>query len=308
VDASLENWRGEVTPLKGGTSPLQFSKDAEVRRTLTGQGPKFNSRGLPKNAPPQSGGHFWGPLPSGAQIELEELRRGSSTYGGGPLHALENWRGKVPPFRGAPLPLQFSKDVEDAFRAPSNPVGSLKRVTVGDPNLIRGVTKQAPPLSGGLVLGNSYIGSASSDRINARFRNHCIHGTGSNVRLQRAIQKYGLECFSFLILEYFPGFVHKEDLRQAHLKLLSRETYYIQTFNPEYNFLKIGGSSLGYSHNEDTKEKMQLNYSQAPAWSVPTMQARRDQIGEPRGHSTKGGGDPGVTPPKVEETPGNPSN
>jgi len=112
------------------------------------------------------------------------------------------------------------------------------------------------------ITQDFYIGSASSDRINVRFRNHCINGTGSNIRLQRAIRKYGLKSFSFLILEYYPGFVHKEDLRQAHLKLLERENYYIQTLKPQYNLLTIAGSSLGYKHSDETKLKMRLNYSQ----------------------------------------------
>lgn len=112
------------------------------------------------------------------------------------------------------------------------------------------------------ITQDCYIGSASSDRINVRFRNHCINGTGSNIRLQRAIRKYGLKAFSFLILEYYHGFVHKEDLRQAHLKLLERENYYIQTLKPQYNLLTIAGSSLGYKHTNETKLKMRLNYSQ----------------------------------------------
>ena len=108
---------------------------------------------------------------------------------------------------------------------------------------------------------SGYIGSASTNRINMRFRNHCIHGTGSNTILQRAINKYGLDSFNFYILEYYPGFVHKENFKEAHLKLLERETYYIQLLKPRYNMLQQGGSSLGYKHTEETKLKMKLNYS-----------------------------------------------
>jgi len=108
---------------------------------------------------------------------------------------------------------------------------------------------------------SAYIGSASTNRINMRFRNHCIHGTGSSTILQRAINKYGLESFNFYILEYYPGFVHKENFKEAHLKLLELETYYIQLLKPRYNILQQGGSSLGYKHTEETKLNMKLNYS-----------------------------------------------
>ena len=61
------------------------------------------------------------------------------------------------------------------------------------------------------INGNSYIGSAISNRINVRFRNHCIHNTGGNKPLTRAIHKYGLDKFSFHILEFFNGFVQNHE-------------------------------------------------------------------------------------------------
>lgn len=109
--------------------------------------------------------------------------------------------------------------------------------------------------------GNLYIGSASSNRINVRFRNHCIHGTGGNIPLTRDFLKYGLESFSFIIFEYFPGFIRKEDLKKNHLKLLDRENDYFKLLRPSYNRLQVAGSSLGFKHSDGTKKKMKLNYS-----------------------------------------------
>lgn len=106
-----------------------------------------------------------------------------------------------------------------------------------------------------------YIGSASSNRINVRFRNHCIHGTGSML-VNRSIKKYGLNNFYFFILEYFPGFVKKENLNKNHLALLDKETFYIEKLKPQYNILTYATSSLGFKHSELTKKKMKLNYSQ----------------------------------------------
>lgn len=107
------------------------------------------------------------------------------------------------------------------------------------------------------VNGKYYIGSAITNRINSRFRNHCIHGRGSSI-VKKAINKYGLENFTFFILEYYPGFIHKENLKKNHLELLKLETNYINLLNPEYNILTIAGSSKGFKHNKETIEKLKL--------------------------------------------------
>jgi len=117
---------------------------------------------------------------------------------------------------------------------------------------------------------NAYVGSASSDKINTRFRSHCINNSGHSIILTRAIRKYGLNSFCFCILEYYPGFVQKENLNKNHIDLLKRETFYLELLKPEYNILTVGGSSLGYKHTEKTKDLMKLNYSQV----------RKDTIGQ----------------------------
>lgn len=95
-----------------------------------------------------------------------------------------------------------------------------------------------------------YIGSAISNRLNTRFRNHCIHFTG-NSNQNKAINKYGLHNFEFLILEYHAGIILKENLKKAHIKLQELETEYIKYYKPEYNL-----TTLGYKHTEET------NYSE----------------------------------------------
>jgi group I intron endonuclease len=112
------------------------------------------------------------------------------------------------------------------------------------------------------INGNSYIGSATSNRISMRFRNHCIHNTGGNKPLTRAIHKYGLDKFSFHILEYFTGFVQKENFNKNHLQLLELETSYLLKYKPIYNILPTAGSSVGLKHTEQTINKMKSNYSE----------------------------------------------
>jgi group I intron endonuclease len=113
-----------------------------------------------------------------------------------------------------------------------------------------------------LINGKFYIGSAITNRINVRFRNHCIHRTGSTL-LNKAINKYGLENFAFLILEYFPHLVHKENLKSQHVVLLSLETEYLNKYNPQYNILSNAFSSFGYIHSKETIDKIKANYSEA---------------------------------------------
>ena len=112
-----------------------------------------------------------------------------------------------------------------------------------------------------IINGKFYIGSAINNRINTRFRNHCIHGTG-NKHQKNAINKYGLNNFYFLILEYYPGIVLKENLKKSHLKLIELETNYILKYKPEYNILTYSYSSLGYTHSNETKIKMKINFSE----------------------------------------------
>jgi group I intron endonuclease len=111
------------------------------------------------------------------------------------------------------------------------------------------------------VNQKKYVGSAITNRINVRFRNHLLHNTGSKL-IGSAVKKYGIENFSFYVLEYFPEFVKKENLSASHLRLLERETYFITLYHPEYNILQVASSSVGYFHTDLTKSKMKENYSQ----------------------------------------------
>jgi len=96
-----------------------------------------------------------------------------------------------------------------------------------------------------LINGKAYIGSAVD--FPARFSKYLnINALKKNKMLiSLAILKYGLENFSLEILEY----CSKENL-------LEREQYYLDTYSPEYNILKIAGSSQGYIHNENSLMKI----------------------------------------------------
>lgn len=106
------------------------------------------------------------------------------------------------------------------------------------------------------ITGDYYIGSASTNRLYARFSNHLLYFKGSKV-LKHAVKKYDLSNFMFLILELFPEIVNKENNK----RLLDLEDFYLKSLLPNYNILTEAGSSFGYKHTELDRIKMRTNYS-----------------------------------------------
>jgi group I intron endonuclease len=101
-----------------------------------------------------------------------------------------------------------------------------------------------------------YIGSASTNRIYARFSNHLIYLTGSKV-VKLAVKKYDLKNFAFIILELYPNIVTKENNKE----LLDLEDKYLKLLLPNYNILTEAGSSFGYKHTEIDRQKMKDIYT-----------------------------------------------
>lgn len=99
-----------------------------------------------------------------------------------------------------------------------------------------------------------YIGSASTDKLYARFINHLFNFNGSKV-VKNAVKKYKISSFAFLVLELFPEKVNKENNK----KLLDLEDFYLKTLLPNYNILTEAGSRFGYKHSEITRIKMKDN-------------------------------------------------
>ena len=106
------------------------------------------------------------------------------------------------------------------------------------------------------VTGDYYIGSASTNRIFARFSNHLLYFKGSKI-VKLAVRKYKLDNFAFLILELFTEIVNKENNK----KLLDLEDFYLKSLLPNYNILTEAGSSFGYKHTELSRIKMRNNFS-----------------------------------------------
>ena len=101
------------------------------------------------------------------------------------------------------------------------------------------------------VNGKQYIGSAKDFYI--RLYEH-LDNRKSNIALQNAITKYGLDKFNFCAYEYFT-FKSKVMSNKA---LTDLETNYIKKFKFDtlYNFKVIATSMLGYKHTEEARLKM----------------------------------------------------
>lgn len=96
------------------------------------------------------------------------------------------------------------------------------------------------------LTNDIYIGQ--SVNISKRFKNYfnlSYLKTKDSLRISRALIKYGFSNFSVTILEYCKV-----------TDLLSREQEYFDKLKPEYNILKIAGSSFNHKHSEETKAKI----------------------------------------------------
>ena len=88
--------------------------------------------------------------------------------------------------------------------------------------------------------GDMYIGS--SVKWYRRFRIHLSSIGVVNLTLYNALNKYGLNNFVFLILQYCDPV---EEL------CLGLEQSYLNMFKPNYNLLKLAGSSQGFKHSPE---------------------------------------------------------
>lgn len=94
------------------------------------------------------------------------------------------------------------------------------------------------------INGNKYVGSS----INISVRRYTYYSlrslAKSNRPIDRALLKHGFSNFSLEILEYC-----------TVDNVLKREQYYLDKLKPEYNIVEKAGSTLGYTHTEESLTK-----------------------------------------------------
>lgn len=105
------------------------------------------------------------------------------------------------------------------------------------------------------VTNEQYIGSAVS--LCRRLKEH-LYSDKSNLRLKRAMNKYGLNNFSFLVYGIYN---YPKDLiynNIAFVTLTQLETEYIKSFDFDtlYNFKQEANSMIGYKHTAEAIAKM----------------------------------------------------
>lgn len=121
-----------------------------------------------------------------------------------------------------------------------------------DLNLVSGVYAIICTTTGAMYIG-------SSMNISSRLIDHLVT-QDTNVHLQNAIGLYGLDKFVFVLVEGFEN-NQNSSLEENKINLLAREQVYLDRLfdlpaSLRYNFLQVAGSSLGYTHTEESKAKM----------------------------------------------------
>jgi len=96
-----------------------------------------------------------------------------------------------------------------------------------------------------LVNGNTYIGS--SVKLDRRFRAHISSIGKVKYPLYKALNKYGINNFAFLVLQFCEP---NEDI------CLGLEQIYLDLHKPDYNILTLAGSSQGFKHSPGTIAKL----------------------------------------------------
>jgi group I intron endonuclease len=94
---------------------------------------------------------------------------------------------------------------------------------------------------------NYYIGSAHTNQLYIRMRNHLFQsGKKGSKLVKRSLEKYGLNNFIYGILEYYPFEVRKEN----NIELYALESSYISLLSPNYNIMPEAGQFLGVKNTE----------------------------------------------------------
>jgi GIY-YIG catalytic domain len=101
-----------------------------------------------------------------------------------------------------------------------------------------------------LVNGNTYIGS--SVKLDRRFRVHMSSIGSVNLPLYNALNKYHLNNFFYLVLQYFDPIEEK---------CLGLEQSFLDLYKSKYNILKLAFSYQGFKHSPGTIAKLKKSHA-----------------------------------------------
>ena len=99
------------------------------------------------------------------------------------------------------------------------------------------------------VNGKAYIGQTRHDAEKTRIRDHLTGNSKANQLVKRAVEKYGKDVFTYEILHdgIIPDFLDM-------LEIEAIEKY--NTMSPRGYNLTTGGSTSGYKHSPETRQKI----------------------------------------------------
>lgn len=132
-----------------------------------------------------------------------------------------------------------------------------------------------------LINSKVYVGSAVC--LRKRYRSHLgalIRGAHSNIKLQNAVRKYGLQSFSFDLLEL----CSLADLVAKEQEWLDR----LEVVNTGYNIAPVAGSVFGLKATEETKKKMSIARMGRICSTETRKKISEAHTGMKRTHSQKG--------------------
>lgn len=146
---------------------------------------------------------------------------------------------------------KLNKNLEDIF----NEIGIIPEIwweNLNDNKVVNEIRSELKGKSGIYIIINKvsrqyYVGSAHTNHLYTRFRNHLIgSGNKGSVILKKAVKKYGIENFVFGILEFYPFEVKIYNNKE----LYALETSYISLLAPSYNIMLEAGQFFGFKNKE----------------------------------------------------------
>lgn len=131
------------------------------------------------------------------------------------------------------------------------------------------------------INGKRYVGSSLD--LSKRFKNYLnlsyLLYKKESMNIKKSLVAYGFINFKLEILEYCEPSV-----------LVEREQYYLDTLNPEYNILKIAGSTAGVKRNEATILKLKSVASNRSKETLAKLKLHLEKLNasqEHKDHLTK---------------------
>ncbi|KAG0672933.1 hypothetical protein C6P42_003048 [Pichia californica] len=126
----------------------------------------------------------------------------------------------------------------------------LKKNNLANNSVVNNIREELKNKSGIYIIINKinrkyYVGSAHTNNLYIRFRNHLISsGKKGSILIKPDLKLYGREGFIYGILEFYPYKVNMENNKD----LYALETSYLSLLLPPYNIMLEAGQYFGFKN------------------------------------------------------------